>query len=119
VRDDVYRIGYEAIRNAYMHSNATHLRVDLIYARQDLSLRVSDNGCGMDFEGLRRPKAGSSGLERMQQQAQRIGGKLTISSTPSVGTEIHLRVPGSVAWREGYRRFLSPIESRMRNRDPN
>jgi signal transduction histidine kinase len=29
VRDEVYRIGYEAIRNAYAHSQAAHLRVDL------------------------------------------------------------------------------------------
>ena len=117
VRDDVYRIGYEAIRNAYLHSNATHLGVSLIYARHDLSLRVSDNGCGIDFAG-RRQQAGTSGMERMQAQAERIGGKLTISSTPSVGTEIHLRVPGSVAWRKGFRRFLNPTESTMENRKP-
>jgi len=47
VRDEVYRIGYEAVRNACMHSEASQLEVELIYAR-DLALRVSDNGTGID-----------------------------------------------------------------------
>jgi signal transduction histidine kinase len=119
VRDDIYRIGYEAIRNAYMHSNATHLTVDLVYGRHGLSLRVLDNGCGIDFHAIPQGELGPSGLRRMQQQAARIGSKLTISSNPSVGTEVHLRVPGSVAWREGSRLFRRSIESRKKHREPN
>lgn len=105
VRDDIYRIGYEAIRNAYMHSNATHLGVDLTYGRHDLSLRVTDNGCGINFAALRGRKLGSSGLRRMHEQADRIGGKLTISSAPSMGTDVHLRVSWLVPGREGSHPF--------------
>jgi signal transduction histidine kinase len=47
VRDEVYRIGYEAIRNACVHSQASKLRVTLTYA-DDLSVDVSDNGVGID-----------------------------------------------------------------------
>jgi ligand-binding sensor domain-containing protein len=47
VRDEIYRIGYEAIRNACMHSGASQLEVELRYAR-GLTLRVSDNGLGID-----------------------------------------------------------------------
>jgi signal transduction histidine kinase len=46
VRDEIYRIGYEAIRNACTHSGASQLEVELIYAH-DLTLRVSDNGIGL------------------------------------------------------------------------
>jgi signal transduction histidine kinase len=45
-RDEVYRIGYEAIRNACLHSQASRLTVELRYA-QDLVMRVNDNGIGM------------------------------------------------------------------------
>src|SRR3982074_1136888 len=47
VRDEVYRIGYEAIHNACTHSGASQLDVELRYAH-DLALRVGDNGTGID-----------------------------------------------------------------------
>src|SRR4029077_6998960 len=47
VRDEIYRIGYEAIRNAYTHAHATHLEIALSYGR-DLTLRVADDGVGME-----------------------------------------------------------------------
>src|SRR5205807_6175143 len=47
VRDEIYRIGYEAISNACMHSRASRLEVELRYTH-DLTLRVSDNGTGID-----------------------------------------------------------------------
>ena len=53
VRDEVYRIGYEAIRNAYTHSRATHLEIALSYGR-DLILRVADDG---DRDGAANSRA--------------------------------------------------------------
>jgi signal transduction histidine kinase len=47
IRDEVYRIGYEAIRNACLHSRASRLDLELRYG-SDLMLRVSDNGIGID-----------------------------------------------------------------------
>src|SRR6202040_3901890 len=47
VRDEIYRIGYEAIHNACTHSGASRLEVELRYAH-DLALRVGDNGTGID-----------------------------------------------------------------------
>jgi signal transduction histidine kinase len=47
VRDEIYRIGYEAIRNAFAHSSASRLEVELRYA-DDLALRVRDSGTGID-----------------------------------------------------------------------
>jgi len=47
VRDEVHRIGYEAIRNACTHSRGSRLEVGLGYA-QDLTVRVADNGVGIE-----------------------------------------------------------------------
>src|SRR5262249_11991732 len=47
VRDEIYRIGYEAIHNACLHSRASRLEVELKYG-SDLSLWVKDNGVGID-----------------------------------------------------------------------
>src|SRR5258708_8859463 len=95
VRDEIYRIGYEAIRNACMHSGASRLEVELLYTN-DLALRVHDNGTGIDPAIADRGKDGHFGLQGMRERAARIGGKLTLVSSSSSGTEIKLVVPGGI-----------------------
>ena len=95
VRDEVYRIAYEAIRNACTHSAASRLEVELRYAN-DLALRVSDNGTGIDPVIADRGRDGHFGLQGMRERAGRIGGKLTLVSSSSSGTEMNLVVPGGM-----------------------
>jgi signal transduction histidine kinase/ligand-binding sensor domain-containing protein len=99
VRDEVYRIGYEAIRNACTHSGASRLEVELGYA-DNLTLRVSDNGTGIDPAIADRGKDGHFGLQGMRERAARIGGKLTLGSSSNVGTEIKLIVPNGIVFRK-------------------
>jgi signal transduction histidine kinase len=99
VRDEIYRIGYEAIRNACTHSEASQLRVELRYAN-DLALRVADNGTGIDPAIADRGKDGHFGLQGMRERAARIGGKLRLVSSSNSGTEIHLIVPGGIIFRK-------------------
>jgi signal transduction histidine kinase/ligand-binding sensor domain-containing protein len=99
VRDEIYRIGYEAIRNACTHSGASRLQVELRYA-DDLVLRVLDNGTGIDAAIADRGKDGHFGLQGMRERAARIGGKLTLVSSSNSGTEISLIVPGGIIFRE-------------------
>ena len=94
VRDEVYRIGYEAIRNSFSHSKASRMEVELKYG-QDLSLRVKDNGVGVESLVLSKGKDEHFGLQGMRERAERIGGKLTIASSSTSGTEIRLVVPGT------------------------
>jgi signal transduction histidine kinase/ligand-binding sensor domain-containing protein len=100
VRDEVYRIGYEAIRNACAHSGAGKLEVRLEYGH-DLTLRVSDNGAGIESEVVDKGKEGHFGLRGMRERAERIGGKFTLLSSPNSGTVITLVVPGRIAFRTG------------------
>jgi signal transduction histidine kinase len=99
VRDEIYRIGYEAIRNACMHSRASRLEVELRYAH-DLTLRVSDNGTGIDPAVADRGKDEHFGLQGMRERAARIGGNLTLGSSSNSGTEIKLIVPGGITFRK-------------------
>lgn len=96
VRDEIYRVGYEAIRNAQTHSKASSLQVELRYGR-DLVLRVRDSGVGIDPTVTDYGKDGHFGLQSMRERAARIGGKLTILSSVS-GTDITLTVPGEVVF---------------------
>jgi signal transduction histidine kinase len=99
VRDEIYRVGYEAIHNACTHSGASQLEVELRYAH-DLALRVTDNGTGVDPAFADRGKEGHFGLQGMRERAARIGGKLTLGSSPNSGTEIKLIVPGGIVFRK-------------------
>jgi signal transduction histidine kinase len=97
VRDEVYRIGYEAIRNACVHSRATRIDVVLEYGR-DLTLRISDNGISISEDMIESGKQGHFGLRGMRERAERIGANLRLVSDAGTGTVITLIVPGRVAF---------------------
>jgi signal transduction histidine kinase/ligand-binding sensor domain-containing protein len=99
VRDEVYWIGYEAIRNAAAHSGGSRVEVVLTYANC-LELRVSDNGKGIDLDIATKGKPGHFGLTGMRERATRIGAHLTIRSSGHAGTEVELMVPGRIAFCE-------------------
>ena len=107
VQDEIYRIGYEAIRNAGEHAHASQLEVELRYA-QDLALRVTDNGVGIDPTVLNTGKPEHFGLLGMRERATRIGGELTLVSGVS-GTEMKLVVPGRIIFRD----LSRPLASRL------
>ena len=99
VRDEVYRVGYEAIRNACTHSGGGNVDVTLAYAH-DLTLRVIDNGTGIEAEVVEKGKEGHFGLRGMRERAERIGAKFNLDTSPNSGTVITLIVPGRIAFQK-------------------
>jgi ligand-binding sensor domain-containing protein/signal transduction histidine kinase len=103
VRDEVYRIGYEAIRNACKHSEGSRLEVELHYA-QDFALRVTDNGKGIERSIAEKGKSGHFGLQGMRERAARIGAKLTFAASPTTGTDFRLVIPGRIIFKNRRKR---------------
>jgi signal transduction histidine kinase len=100
-RDEIYRIAGESLRNAFRHSSATRIEVDLYYETRALRLRVRDNGKGIDAQFLNDHVAGGHyGIPGMRERANLLGGKLTIWTAPASGTEIDLSVAASQAYVE-------------------
>lgn len=98
VRDDVYSIGREALVNAFRHSQANQIEVELDYAPSQLRILVRDDGCGIDTYVLESGREGHWGLSGMRERAIRIGARLKVLSRVGGGTEVELRVPGDVAF---------------------
>src|SRR5262249_17332680 len=98
IRDEIYRIGREALTNAFRHSGASHIDLYLEYTTNHLRVLVADNGCGINPQMLEFGGWGQWGLPGMRERAEKIGGKFRILSRPGGGTEIELCVPGHVAF---------------------
>ena len=111
VRDEIYRIGFEAIRNACAHSEGDSLEVTLEYAH-DLTLRISDNGVGIDSEIVEKGKEGHFGLRGMRERAECIGSALSLISSPGSGSVITLVVPGRIIFQSAYPGRLKSFFSR-------
>jgi signal transduction histidine kinase len=117
VRDEIYRVAYEAIRNACTHSRGSRLEVEL-KCGHDLALHVKDDGVGIDPTIGDHGKEGHFGLQGMRERVARIGGKLTVASSPSFGTEITVVVPGGIVFREPSASPLDKIRTVLRRVGP-
>ena len=100
LRDEVYRIGREALINAFRHARAKKIEMEIKYSSKNLSVLVRDDGCGIDPNVLQTGLDGHWGLSGMRERADRIGAQLHVMSSASAGTEIELWVPGKVAFRD-------------------
>jgi signal transduction histidine kinase len=98
LRDDIYRIAREALRNAFLHAQASKIEADITYGARLLRLRIRDDGKGIDPKLLDAGRDGHWGLRGMRERAEQIGARLDIWSEAGAGTEVELRVPGSIAY---------------------
>jgi len=98
IRQEIYRIGKEALVNAFCHSGATRVDCELEYTDRDLHMRIRDNGCGIGSQVLDAVREGHWGLRGMRERATSIGAVLKISTSAAAGTEVQLSIPGRVAF---------------------
>jgi signal transduction histidine kinase/streptogramin lyase len=98
IRDDIYRIGSEALRNAFRHARARRIEVEIRYATRQFQLRVRDDGQGIDAGPLDAPRAGHFGLPGMRERAEQIGGRVEVWSKAGMGTEVALTIPGATVY---------------------
>jgi signal transduction histidine kinase len=104
LRDEIYKIATEALRNAFRHSQARQIEVEIRYDDEQFRLRVRDDGKGIDPAILSSQRSeGHFGLPGMRERATLVGGKLVVWSEVDAGTEVELRVPASQAYATAQR----------------
>lgn len=86
----LFHICREALTNVVKHAGASRVVLTLGRTNGVLRLHVEDNGAG--FDPARRSASGQ-GLRNMGERARRLGGSLSIESTPGRGTRISVKVP--------------------------
>jgi signal transduction histidine kinase len=88
----LYRIAQEALQNVVKHAHATQAEVELRCDAASAMLRVSDDGNGFDV-AARPDDETSYGLRSMAERAELVGGRLTVTSRPGLGTTVTATVP--------------------------
>jgi ligand-binding sensor domain-containing protein/signal transduction histidine kinase len=114
LRDEVYRIAGEALRNAFRHAQAQRIEVEIRYDEHQLRLRVRDDGKGIDPKLLSEDgRAGHYGLHGMRERAKVVGGKLAVWSELDSGTEVELSIPASRAYESYFARRRSWLTEKL------
>ena len=98
LRDDIYRIAGEALRNAVRHALAHRIEVEITYDDRQFRLQLRDDGKGIDPGVLADQRRGHFGLPGMRERAELIGGRLDVWSEAGAGTEIDLTIPAAKAY---------------------
>ena len=106
LRDEVYRIGAEALRNAFQHARARRVEVEVGYGEKEFTLHVRDDGKGIDREILSADgREGHFGLHGMRERAKLVGGRLAVWSESESGSEVELSIPAARAYIKYSRRL--------------
>ena len=92
---NLYRLVQEGLNNIRKHANARHVTVNLLAAHPNLILRIEDDGKGFDPHKCRdllilKKKMG---LRSMKERVHLLQGTMKITSMPTKGTKILIRIP--------------------------
>ncbi len=85
----LYRAAYELVNNALKHAHATGIDVQLILQPHNITLSISDNGCGFDTVRFQP----GFGLKNISNRLAAYGGKMLLESHPHQGTDICIEIP--------------------------
>ncbi len=87
----LFRIFQEALTNISKHAHASRVDVRLVSEGDEAVLEISDDGCGLRADDLKKPK--SFGLRGIRERMQSLGGALEIHTGEQGGTRLVVRAP--------------------------
>lgn len=88
VQRNLYLLSKEAVHNVLKHAQATEVTIRFDYCREQLWVRIDDNGRGFDPDQA----TDRTGQESMAQRAKAMKGRLTVQSAPAEGTSLELTI---------------------------
>ncbi|WPR72885.1 ATP-binding protein [Flavobacterium sp. NG2] len=87
----MYFIITELLNNIIKHSHASQAQLNLIEKKDELLIKIIDNGRGFDTKKFNIIEG--FGLNQIRARIKNMDGKIRIKSTINVGTTIHIKVP--------------------------
>ena len=83
----------ELVANAIRHGKANALRIDGELQGDGLLFSVADNGCGFAPDAAAGANEGHFGIEGIRERVKRLGGKVTLKSSPGNGCTATATIP--------------------------
>jgi signal transduction histidine kinase len=115
-RNEAYRIAREAVCNAYQHAKGRHVETEITFGNADLTIRVRDDGIGMDPQILARgQRPGHWGLPGMRERSESFGSHFHVWSEGNAGTEVELRIPAAIAYAAPRRSSFTALKNLLRS----
>jgi signal transduction histidine kinase len=94
IEQELYRIAQEALNNVMKHAKAQRVTIRLQYGQRavhpSINLQVRDDGIG--FDPLTAMNAGGVGLRSFEERAAKLGGRVTLESSPGRGTTVTVEI---------------------------
>ncbi len=94
VETALYRSVQEALTNVARHAQATQVHVEIRRGERSIQCSIRDDGVGFDVSGVQERRGDRGlGLIGIRERAGRLGGTLSIRSTPGQGAEVLMTIP--------------------------
>ena len=90
VRDQLYMVLREGVRNAVAHSDSHRITVEVGITPKQVTAVVRDHGSGFDAE---EPEQEGIGLRSMEERASLLGGTFSLGADPEGGARAEVRLP--------------------------
>jgi signal transduction histidine kinase len=98
VRRNLFLLLKEAVTNVARHASAQSASMEFTVANREFRAELRDDGRGFEPAPLERGSPDRHGIASMRGRAERLGGKLTIQSSPGLGTTVSVQVPIVRPW---------------------
>jgi PAS domain S-box-containing protein len=86
---NLYRILQEQLRNIIAHANCTDIEVSVFINKNNLHMRIADNGVGFDVNKVKY----GIGIANMKRRAELFSGQLFLNSSEGNGCELMIIIP--------------------------
>jgi signal transduction histidine kinase len=91
VEREVYYALREALTNVTKHSHASRVEIQITQGPDLLEASLKDNGVGFDQDNQKNRSG--LGLSGMKDRIKKVGGRLSIKSSPGLGTTVMFAIP--------------------------
>ena len=93
IEENLLRVAQESLTNIIKHSKAAQATITVDYGPKNVILTIEDNGAGFVMDQQAGPRQGHFGLLGITERANRLRGKVSITSQPGKGTTVQMIIP--------------------------
>jgi signal transduction histidine kinase len=95
VANALYFAAQEAVANTVRHAGATNATIRVTHSETDVSLVVTDDGCGFAVPRA-VPGVGAGGLAAVRERVALLNGVFEVHSAPGRGSHVQVMIPISL-----------------------